>query len=359
MFEVIPRIPAYYLFRRLGWPRILPLSLTISASFKCNSRCKTCNIYKKKCEELAPEEWETVFRGLGRDLFWVTMSGGEPFLNPALSKIVCSLYDHCHPAVITIPTNGLLRDRIPDVVQKISRHCVKSRIVVNVSLDEIEDRHDSIRGIPGCYNAARDTFLALRALHRANVSLGIHTVISRFNVARIPDIYRHLRKLVPDSYITEIAEEREELSTVGADIVPPYEDYVKAVDFLAAALRKDCFDRVGRITRAFRIEYYGLVKKILKEQRQIIPCYAGFASAQIAPNGDVWMCCVQAKSIGNLRQAGYDFAQVWFSPEAAAMRQSIKEGHCYCPLANAGYTNMLFDPGALSRAGANFANLPA
>jgi hypothetical protein len=68
---------------------------------------------------------------------------------------------------------------------------------------------------------------------------------------------------------------------------------------------------------------------------------AGVASAQIAPNGDVWTCCVRAQSMGNLREHDYDFGSVWRTGKGDALRRSIKAGECYCPLANAAYTNML------------------
>jgi hypothetical protein len=140
------------------------------------------------------------------------------------------------------------------------------------------------------------------------------------------------------------------LGTIGSNITPEYEDYARAVDFLTHELTRNHYNRVGRITRAFRIEYYRMVKRVLKEHRQIIPCYSGFASAQIAPNGDVWMCCIRAESIGNLRDSGYDFRRVWFSEKAKELRQTIKSGKCYCPLANASYTNMLHNLRSLSHA---------
>jgi hypothetical protein len=68
---------------------------------------------------------------------------------------------------------------------------------------------------------------------------------------------------------------------------------------------------------------------------------AGVASAQIAPNGDVWTCCIRAESVGNLREHNYDFRSAWTTVKAYEMRRSIKAGECHCPLANASYTNML------------------
>lgn len=329
------------------------MNLTLSISYKCNSRCKTCNICEKTSQELSGEEWEKVFRSLGKNLFWVTISGGEPFLRHDIGEIICSLYTICRPSIINVPTNGLLRDSIPGVVRRIARYCSTSQIIINVSIDEIGERHDAIRGIPGSYTKALETFAALKALKIPNLSVGIHTVISKFNVSRIPHIYRHMQTFSPDSYITEIAEEREELNTVGADISPEYREYAEAVDYLAEELKTTQFNRVGNITRAFRLKYYEIAKKILRENRQVIPCFSGFASAQIAPDGDVWMCCTKAQAIGNLRDADYNVAKVWFSKKAEALRTSIKNGECFCPLANASYTNMLHNLKTLARVGWN------
>jgi hypothetical protein len=45
--------------------------------------------------------------------------------------------------------------------------------------------------------------------------------------------------------------------------------------------------------------------------------------------------------MGNLRAHDYNFGSVWRTGEADELRRSIKAGECYCPLANAAYTNML------------------
>jgi MoaA/NifB/PqqE/SkfB family radical SAM enzyme len=354
MLKAISTIPSYRLFRTLGRPQKLPMNLTLSVTNKCNSHCKTCNIYKKKSEELELQEWKQIFQGLGRAPFWTTISGGEPFLRPDLLDLVCSLYDQCHPSIINIPSNGLLRDRIPAVVRQISDYCKGSQVVINLSLDDLEENHDVIRGVPGNYVKSMETFKALKGLGAPNLSIGIHTVISKFNVSRIPDIYERLITLRPDSYVTEIAEERGELDNIGSDITPQFKDYALAVDFLTDALREDHFNRVGRMTRALRLEYYALVKGILSQRRQMIPCYAGIASGHIAPNGDVWMCCVKAEPVGNLGETGYDFSRIWFSERAKGMRRRIRNGDCYCPLANANYTNMLYHLPTLFRVGWNF-----
>jgi hypothetical protein len=108
---------------------------------------------------------------------------------------------------------------------------------------------------------------------------------------------------------------------------------------------------------SLRLEYYELAARILEEQTQVIDCYAGWASAQLAPDGHVWGCCVRAESVGNVRDHGYDFGNVWFGARADAFRASVKARACACPLANASYTNLLLDPRSLVRVAANMAGL--
>lgn len=349
MLEFLPRLPGYVAFRRFGWPRLLPLNLVVSVTYRCNSRCQTCNVWQRDADELSLKEWRRVFRKMGRAPYYITFSGGEPFLRQDLIELVKSAYENCQPAVITIPTNGLLSRIIPSWVEGILEVTPQAQVIVNLSLDGVGQEHDAIRGVLGNYQRALETWEGLRAINHPNLVRGIHTVISRFNAARIPAIYQRLQELVPDSYITEIAEERVELGTVGMDIAPTLEEYSRAADYLIAQISQRRFSGLARITQAFRAQYYDLVKRILREERQVIPCYAGWASGHIAPDGDVWTCCTRAQPIGNLREVDYDLSKIWFGQRAAELRASIRRGECFCPMANASYSNMLLHLPTLAR----------
>jgi MoaA/NifB/PqqE/SkfB family radical SAM enzyme len=215
-----------------------------------------------------------------------------------------------------------------------------------------------VRGVKGNFERAMRTYAGLKALkgRYKNFTLGVHTVISNFNVDEFENIYAFVRdELKPDSFISEIAEERVELDTVGMGITPPIQKYQPVIERLQEGIRKAEFSGVSRITQSFRDRYYDIVKRTLVEKRQVIPCLAGVASAQIAPNGDVWTCCIRAESVGNLREYNYDFGSVWRTTKADELRQSIKAGECYCPLANASYTNMLCHAPTLTNVALNVA----
>ncbi|MBN2829306.1 MAG: radical SAM protein [Candidatus Cloacimonetes bacterium] len=327
----------------------MPMNYTVSLLYSCNSRCSTCNIWKKKANNLTDIEYEKIFKNIGKAPYWITFSGGEPFLRKDIVKIVTTIYKTSRPRIMNFPSNGILTKKIVTDVKNICRACPKSQIIVNLSIDGIEEEHDRIRNVENNFQDVIKTYQKLKALNIKNLQVGIHTVISKYNVHNFSAIASYLLDLKPDSYITEIAEERVELDTMKTNITPSLLQYKSAIDFLIHRIKHDKYKGRSKITKAFRIEYYSLVKEILRDKKQVIPCYSGISSVQISPDGDIWSCCIKAESKGNLRKVEYNFRKVWYNREMKLERASIKNRECWCPLANASYTNMLLDFKTLAR----------
>ena len=254
MLSLAPKLPLYWGFRRFGWPRMYPFSVVVSISYRCNSKCRTCDVWRKPNDDMTVEEWDKVFANLGRTPFYITFTGGEPFLRKDLDEMVISAYRHCRPSVITIPTNGLLTDRIVERVDRICRECPTSQIGINLSLDGIGEEHDDIRGVPGNWAKSMATWTKLKELQKSwpNLVLTVHTVVSRFNQHRFREIYTGLQFLEPDSYITEVAEERVELDTVGWGITPDPDAYAPIADFLSEQAWARPARGIAKFTQAFR-----------------------------------------------------------------------------------------------------------
>jgi MoaA/NifB/PqqE/SkfB family radical SAM enzyme len=265
-----------------------------------------------------------------------------------LSEIFEALCENCRPAVVNIPSNGLLSTTIESQVKKMLEKNYDTNLTLNLSLDGVGDKHEKIRGIPGNFERVLDTYERVRKLKEEfpRFQIGIHTVISKHNIADAVDVYEFAKTLAPDSYITEVAEHRTELFNVDDDITPDADAYTKFADDLSKHIRTDYLHskkNVSKITQGFRLEYYQLAAQMLRENRQVIPCYAGYASCQITPFGDVWPCCILGydKPMGNLRETDYNFKKIWHSKKAAEIRKYIRGKNCACPLANAHYTNIL------------------
>jgi len=330
--KLVPRIAAGNSARYFGKPLTRPFNLTLSVTGRCNSKCRTCNIWKEKPEkELSTWEWSKILESIGRAPVWMTISGGEPFLRqdlPELMKIIAELNQ---PDIVTIATNGIMTEKIKSDIQDIMSF-YKGQLVVNLSVDHVAEKHNDLRGV-NCFDKVMDTFHALKTFHGLNV--GIHTVISRYNAGDIEDIIQWVEELNPDSFVCQLAENRGELQNMGMDVAPRRNELEKVLGMLQKRRRKSL--GVPRIAENLRNKYYGYLKK-----GRSMPCFAGIASAHVNHEGYLWACCVRCESIGNLLEK--DFKELWTGEKAREIRARIKREKCSCAMANAFYSNVMCDP---------------
>lgn len=337
-----------------------PINVTFSVTRRCQSRCRTCFIWKE-CpsadagKDLDLETIERMFRAIGWTYFF-NVSGGEPFLRKDLPEIIRLACRHLRPAVIHIPTNAIMPERIEEstkrILEIIEKEAPGTVLTIKPSFDGIEEQHDEIRGVPGNFEKLLDTLArltALRAEHRY-LHVGVGTVVSRFNQDSLEEIIAYAGKLGVDTYINEVAEEREEFFNLGSGITPDGESYARIMEIFKETVRGRLknMNLLSRITTAMRIVYYDLAADILKENRQVIPCYAGILNVHINSDGGIWPCAVLAYR-GEMGRLDGDegFLEIWNSKQARKVRGDIKAGKCACPLANQAYSNILLDPGSL------------
>ncbi len=363
--EIVPKIIRYRLsLLGLSSPGT-PLNLTFSVTNLCQSRCKTCSIWKlyrdepdKKNDELSIQEIEKIFKSMGH-VYVFNISGGEPFLRHDLSQIIELACRYLTPAIIHIPTNAIATDtveretgKILDIVKKINPHI---QLTVKPSLDHIEEKHDDIRGIKGNFKKVSDLFMRLKDMKKeySNFHVELGTVISSWNVNDITEITRFVLGMEPDSYRNEIAEKRSEMFNMEDPITPGVDSYRKAVDLYIGEIRKGMTggSLFQRVNNAFRLVYYQIAIRVMEENIQVIPCYAGVSNAHMSPYGDIWPCCTlgYGMSMGNLRSFDYNFISLWNSPDAKSIRRYIRDKKCYCPLANQAYSNILMHLPSLAR----------
>jgi len=337
-----------------------PLTLTFSVTNMCQSRCKTCNIWKLyqnkpklKEKELKIEEIENIFKSIGH-VYFFNISGGEPFLRKDLPEIVDLACRHLTPKIIHTPTNGIASELIIKQTEKILEIMKRNGygnipFTIKPSFDGIGEVQDKVRGIKGNFKKTIETLDGLKKLQKnyKNLYVGLGTVISNYNLNHIKEVSEYAHKLNVDTYINEIAEQRSELFNENDPITPTADKYKQTMEYFKKRIKQEMKGKrkLAKFTQAFRLVYYDLVVKILKENKQIIPCYAGLSNAHINPYGEVWPCCIlgYSKPFGDLRKANYDFNKVWHSKKAKEIRKFIKNKNCACPLANMAYSNILMN----------------
>lgn len=367
--DLLPKVVNYRLARLGLATTTRPINITLSVTNMCQSRCKTCGIWEMYRgnrgqgngsigEELTLSDFEKLFKSLGH-VYFVNMSGGEPFLRKDFPDIVEMANELLTPGVIHTPTNAIMPERIEsmtrDIMQRLKASGRPVTFTVKPSFDGIGEKHNQIRGVAANFEKLMDTLERLKRLRTQypDLEIGAGTVISNFNINDIRETARLVHTLGLDSYISEIAEQRSEMFNTSDPITPSADAYTDAIRIFSEESRSHIGSagQLGKTTGAFRLVYYDLVVRILRENRQVLPCYGGISNVHISPYGDVWPCCVLGYdySLGRLSDVGYDFWKIWNSPRAAEVRQYIRNGNCACPLANQAYSNMLASPMTMAR----------
>jgi MoaA/NifB/PqqE/SkfB family radical SAM enzyme len=341
------KIPLFYIGRRLNSAITLPINVVFVVTSKCNSQCKTCFIWQNqdnRVKELTLAEYRMILQSMGKT-YWVTVGGGEPFLREDLLEIVLNICNYLKPKIVNIVSNGTMPEKIFYTVRKLTNLYPNTHFILNLSLDHISEKHDIIRGLEGNFDLVFKTVESLKAIRNSNFSLGIHSVISKYNLNEFPFIYYWIKEnMLPDFYIIENAQRREEFMNLEADFFQKPTDYLKAVKFYLDKIKSEKMAGINRLKRAFRIVYYNAVKESLLYKKKPYNCYAGYSSCQINPDGAVWSCATKGFILGELRNHNYDFKGLWLSRKANEMRDKIRQGQCSCHLSNVSYTNILLDP---------------
>ncbi len=364
--NIMPRLTQYKMRRYFGRKKIDPMTVTYSITAACQSLCKTCQIgdmYRhhpdRVKDDLTLEEIEKVFSTM-HPIYFFNISGGEPFLRKDIPQIVELALKYLKPRLVHIPTNAIMPERIEtktrEILEIINKYDPEITLTVKPSIDGVGELHDEIRGVKGNFKTLLETIERLKKVRSEypNFHLELGTVVSNFNIDHLDEIEDFVHTLDAGSYRNEVAEQRTEFFNLGDPITPDAETYQRLMKGFARKIEENIAGKAAytKLTEAQRVVYYDIAGRILEEQRQVIPCYAGVSNVHINYDGGVWPCCVLGyeKQMGSLREFNYDFQKLWYSPQAEAVRTSIKNKECACPLANQAFSNILLHTPSLMKA---------
>lgn len=327
------------------------IQLTFFLTRRCNARCPFCFYLSRNGAANAPElslqEIEKVSASLGK-LLWLAFSGGETFLRDDLVEIADVFYKNNRPAIILLPTNGLLPDLIQEKTEAILKHCKKSTVVVKLSLDGPEAVHDPLRGVQGAFRKTMETYRKLSGLLGVypNFELGINSVFCSANQDQVEGLIKFVQGLdkIKTHTVSLIRGDVSDRSLKEIDL----EKYHRAVRLLEANLKSRASSRYGfsgaRLKAAQDILQRRLIHETALHKRRLIPCYAGRLNLVLTEAGDVCPCETFENRMGNVRESGYDVGKILRTGKARAAIQSIQNGGCFCTHECYFMTNILFNP---------------
>ena len=168
--------------------RRMPVLVHFEVTMRCNARCTFCDYWKTDASEKERE-----LKSLDDDAKWfnpmmVTFTGGEPLLRRDLEEVVSAVDRAVSLKYITVITHGAMLS--PERAQSLWDAGISQ---FNISLDYIDGRHDTARGIPGLTDKIMRTATALRA--RGITAVRFNTVIKDDNLDQIVPIVDRAQEL--------------------------------------------------------------------------------------------------------------------------------------------------------------------
>jgi len=207
-----------------------PHTLSHLVTARCNGSCRTCLWRDPERGELDTREVEWLYREAGRAGFaQVVVWGGEPLLRQDLPELL--LAAHRAGLSTTLITNGwFLAERWPDLAG-----CVDTLIL---SLDDVGDAHDRLRGLTGLYERL-EAFATGLARDPRRPLLLVNAVLSRLNPGALARVAPVVRRWGAGLYFCPM--ETGEMTSAGfvgrrADLALPADD-LRAAAVEAAALK--------------------------------------------------------------------------------------------------------------------------
>ena len=312
-----------------------PYRLTYILTYKCNLKCQMCTIWQKKADELSLAQIEKFFKASNK-FSWINLSGGEIFLRDDFLDIIRVMYDECKSLyLLDFPTNGFLSKTIVSSVERIMRDFPIPKILVTVSLDGPKDVHDRLRGVPGSWERALETFQGLRKFRSRRFGVFLGMTLQEHNFDRFEDTFREVSGRIEDVRYDDFHFNLVQYSPhyySNTDVTSQL-DFQKLWVKLNAIAKSRAHNPLSPVSFLEK-RYHALAKTYLDSKKTPLPCQALCASFYMAPNGDVYPCSIYDKRLGNIADFDYDIYKLWKSAFRKTLRKEIKEGrcpHCWTP----------------------------
>ena len=277
-----------FLLKFFNPKKIVPYKVLINLTDLCNSRCNFCDIWKIKPQnEINVDNIVNSFDGAEKDIYWLSLSGGEVTLVKYYFDLIDKLKKKLpNLKIIAFTTNCLTPKRVVKYARYIKDNGFDP--LITLSLDGDEKLHDEVRGIKGNYKKCLETYDLLK---HENILCHYGVTLSNKNYEFIKNNYHN------------------------------YKDTMKAVTFIHSEgiyNKENSYEDDERIIKSLKIidnnfkikKLYEIIEKIhikisikfleQKREKNIIPCDVLNSSIHLMQDGAVKPCMFM-EEIGNIK----------------------------------------------------------
>ncbi|MGH9457783.1 MAG: radical SAM protein [Thermoanaerobaculia bacterium] len=302
----------------------------------CNAKCAHCFYpINQKTNELTLDEIDRLASTLP-PIRLLLISGGEPFLRRDLPEIIRVYFERTRFFTASIPTNGYAPEATCRAAEAICGISPDLSLGITVSIDGFKEFHDRVRGVPGLYERSLATLEALLAVTKRlpNLTVGVTTVFMKDNQEEIDRFVDFIwERYRPNHHAIGLIRGNPLDPSLKQDLdIDRYERVSRTVDSRYPP------DEVRTGWRGLRVRAR---REINRQRAEYIArqargggfegfCHAGEREFVLSEDGDVFGCELIPQKLGNVREAGYDFAKIRDGAAAAEFNRAKHERECRC-----------------------------
>lgn len=291
-----------------------PYKVLLELTDYCNSKCKTCFIWKNTADiknQLKTVDLRPALKEYGSNFLWVALGGGEITLYAEFDQLVEDLKTYCpNLRIVTFTTNGLKPEKALDYAIKLKKSGYD--LFITISRDGDEEYHDYIRGVIGNHELALQT---MKLLKENNIWTHFGLTVSHLNSDYISENLKediHLTRAFSFEHNKGIYKTNYDISS-GA--------------ILASIKKVKQLYKIQQLSEIVEYIYISLAEIFFKQNKKhiSIPCEVISSSLHIRSNGDV-VPCMYLPAIGNIKEN--NLVANLKSKEASGLRQKALSGSC-------------------------------
>ena len=331
-----------HVLKNVYFKKAEPISVVHFLTNRCNARCSFCFIDFDNPEtfknELTLSEIDVLTKNLGKSLLNVNFTGGEPFARKDINEIAKLYIKNTNIQSIYVTTNASLPDRVEDFAKVVTHLDKDIELTVQISIDDLPDKHDKVRKIKDLFNNCLDTYQRLKKFNSQNVNPVVGITVSHENCDNIKNIFEYLvSKCGIDSLKCGIVRDEGVFKTP----IEKKKNIFDAYNWLTNKIQESIKEKKiknynlnsiqGKVHNKKDEISWKMVKEMYMEPKFISPCHAGSLFGIITADGLVYPCeILEDKLLGNLRENNMDFMKIWNNNLTKNTKEFIIKSKCNC-----------------------------
>ncbi len=277
-------------------------------TYRCNLRCPHCYNLENlgQAEEMSTAQAKEALGKLQRfGVEKLKIGGGEPLLREdffELYRLASSFFSE-----VGFSTNGLLLERKREQLLEAGINKVQ------ISLDDVTEKHDQFRDCPGLFAAIER---AVTALQQDDVKINIATTLTTANYQHLNELLQFCRqhKIFRWKIMKYIPQRRQD------QLLLPRQEYARAVNELLQFKQERDISPEIIVAREF-----DQIK--VPSDYNDMQCFGGRSFFSLKPNGKVTPCSYLDDLVcGNILQDSVE--QIWNSPVMLDITRDSYDGQC-------------------------------